>query len=645
MKTKITGERVLFCIALLLVAVTHLVLLDRLPRGLNVDEAGCAYDAYTLGHFGVDRWMKSWPLYLKNYGDGANILYTYLLVPVFLVAGTSVYAVRSVIAASAILMGIAGAASARILFGKERDRIAFLFLYAVLPVFVLTQRFGLESHLFMGMEALCLYLILRAVSSDKTSDYLLFGIFQGLTLYTYAISYMVVPVFLLFSLSYLILKKKAKFWKLIAAAVPIALLAAPLAVVQIINLFDLPELKLGVFTFTKLHEYRESELMVRGYLKTIWEGLRSTFLFDDLRYNSSPLFGNFYYISVPFLLIGLVHSFYCLIRSLRKTEKISLLSFPLFFWIAYTLVSGLMSTEPEYVNLTRMNGVLAALVVILYDGIRFVLGLIRQEKWKKAAAGFLAIAYGCFFLWFSVYYVSRYDEWAYPYKWLFYEPYDPQIMDYLDDPENGYADRTVHLPWNYMYYLWEAKPDPRELNLVQAEEGDRDIKQIGRYTMEGGVNLNEEYVIYKYGYTAENHALYRRLCFTPFETEHFVLYLDPLRRYSFFGKNAALESLRGGPVTVRESYISYTDDRAVFYGWVILPEDFGSEIRVTLTSDAGEKDLPIVSDVYDGGRVICFMQEIDPDDFFGSTEKSFAVYGYDAGVPVGEAVRAIEADL
>ena len=41
-----------------IIFLLHVVLLDKIPRGLNVDEVGSAYDAWSLGRFGVDRWMK-----------------------------------------------------------------------------------------------------------------------------------------------------------------------------------------------------------------------------------------------------------------------------------------------------------------------------------------------------------------------------------------------------------------------------------------------------------------------------------------------------------------------------------------------------------------------------------------------------------
>ena len=48
---------------------TRLFLLNEVLYGLHVDEAGMAYDAFSLANWGVDRYLNSYPVYLINYGD------------------------------------------------------------------------------------------------------------------------------------------------------------------------------------------------------------------------------------------------------------------------------------------------------------------------------------------------------------------------------------------------------------------------------------------------------------------------------------------------------------------------------------------------------------------------------------------------
>ncbi len=44
--------------------------LGEIPHGINIDEAGMAYDAFCLLHFRVDRSLNQLPVYFVNFGGG-----------------------------------------------------------------------------------------------------------------------------------------------------------------------------------------------------------------------------------------------------------------------------------------------------------------------------------------------------------------------------------------------------------------------------------------------------------------------------------------------------------------------------------------------------------------------------------------------
>jgi hypothetical protein len=628
MKNK--GLPFLYGVAIVLIFLLHVVLLDKIPRGLNVDEIGSAYDAWSLGHFGVDRWMKSWPLYLKNYGDGQNILYTYLLVPFLLFFPANYFTVRSVIVLSAIVMAIFGAGIIKLLYDDKKAQVAFLFLYAAMPAFTIMLRFGLESHLEMSVSIIALYYLIKAVKTRRISAFLLTGIFSGLVLYTYALSYISVPLFLFIALIYLIIKRNINFKEFMATAVPFVLLSLPLALVQIINLFDLPELVIGPFTFTKLRGYRSGELMLTGFFKKLWLAFKVTLFHDDLYYNSVPLFGNFYYISVPFILLGCGYSIYATVKSLKKEEKISLYAFPLFWGFASFVIAGFMSTASGYINLTRMNGNLSAVILFLFEGIYLVFTRIKKENLRKIFVYAVIEIYAFCLIIFTGFYFIKFDEKAYPYKWLFYEPYDEEIFSYLDDPENGLQDVNVHTPWNYMYYIWSAKVNPFEANMIQPEEGDRDIKEIGRFKMNTDVNLNEVFIYYKYGFTSETHNYFQNVLHEDFyETDNFITYLSPFRSSTFFGKDVMLGDTEYGSLNLERAYMGAVDgEMAPFYGWISVPEDV-PEVHVSVKILEGIIDCPVISDETEDERIICFMGSIPYESFYESDVRDFIVEGFD----------------
>ena len=94
MKKYINLKNILFWGLIIVFAVTRLWKLASLPYGLHVDEAAMAYDARCLAEHGYDRHLKSWPLYLSNFGTGQSSLYAFLCVPFIKIFGYSVFIIR-----------------------------------------------------------------------------------------------------------------------------------------------------------------------------------------------------------------------------------------------------------------------------------------------------------------------------------------------------------------------------------------------------------------------------------------------------------------------------------------------------------------------------------------------------------------------
>lgn len=59
-----------------------------------MDEAATAYSAWCLANYGVDRYLKSWPVYLLNFDGGQSIMYGYLLAGLFKLFGYHVFLIR-----------------------------------------------------------------------------------------------------------------------------------------------------------------------------------------------------------------------------------------------------------------------------------------------------------------------------------------------------------------------------------------------------------------------------------------------------------------------------------------------------------------------------------------------------------------------
>jgi len=235
------------------------------------------------------------------------------------------------------------------------------------------------------------------------------------------------------------------------------------------------------------------------------------------------------------------------------------------------------------------------------------------------------------------YYFNGYDAAAYPYKWLFFEEYDREALDYLENEENGYSDAHVYLPFVYTYYLWWTKADPFEAD-ISLEDPSKDPESIGRFSfMDQGHTLNSEYLFYRYGYSGPEIDLFRKWHFEEHDTGAYILFTDPFHNSEFFMPGYKLTDA----LTLDKSFITIVDGEKdmSFYGWITVPD--GAEYRVRLVTDNGTEEAEIIADNGEEGGSICFIISSVYEDFYQSGKQLFNVYA----VRDGEETLLVSCDM
>lgn len=449
-----------------LVSFTHLYKIREVPLGLHADEAGAAYDAFSIATYGVDRSLDSYPFYFTNYGDGQNALYIYIMAVLFRVFGISRLTIRIGMAAAAFIAAGFGFSYAVRSWRSRKAGIIFLYLYAILPIFIMTQRFGLESHLMLAAAMVSVYFAGRALETEKLHWFFLAGCALGATLYTYALAYIVVPLFVIFLFFYSLRLKKLKLSHVAALAVPLMVLAVPLILVQAVNIFQLPEFSIGPFTVTRLPRYRSDEVAVS--FSTILNNAKRLFcytlFYDNLRYNSLPEYGTMYYISIPFILLGTVRGIADTCRSFRSRSFHY--SVPVVAWWLGECMMGLLLVGNSTPNTTRMNGIFMPYLYFLVSGIITVWSRLKKLWQKKCFFLLTAVSYGVCFLHFINFYFTDYTEDMFP-LYLFYEPYEG-IREFKEENKDAsWIGRITCYPWNYVYYMLEFRINPWEMNIPE----------------------------------------------------------------------------------------------------------------------------------------------------------------------------------
>ena len=160
-----------FNIVLLIIGFlfTRLFLLNEVPYGLHVDEAGMAYDAYSLAHFGVDRYLNSFPVYLINFGAGQSALYAYSVAFLLRFFDYSIFIVRLPGVVLSTITFIIGYLTISEVLHSKKFGLLFAFLFTILPYYIMQSRFGLDCNLMMGMSSIVLYFVHKMIMVNGMS--------------------------------------------------------------------------------------------------------------------------------------------------------------------------------------------------------------------------------------------------------------------------------------------------------------------------------------------------------------------------------------------------------------------------------------------------------------------------------------------
>lgn len=481
----------------------HFFMLSQIPYGINVDEMGTGYDAWCIANYGVDRFLKSFPVYFINYCDGQSALYTYLCALLIkLGLPLSVLTIRIPIALFSFLTLFYGIKIICLKYGKSLNLIlVFTALYTVCPIFTTLHRMGFDCNLMLGLSTVFLYSLFSAIEKPSEKRYLISGFLAGLVLYTYALSYFILPIFLFGMLLYIIRIHKITWKQFFAFVIPLAILAFPLVLEQIVNMFDLSEIKLGFLTVTKMYRYRGEEFVLSSFFTNAVNVFKGVFFHDHLLFDTIPKYHTMYAFSVPFIFIGIAHHLRISFSSIRKREWNT--AFPIILWTFTELFMGCFLIEQPTRTYT-LNGVFITLLILLFDGIL----VTYQFLWKKsrklayAVLGTLIVAYTISFFSFATYYFTEYKEDTYLIQ-LFNNPLHEPLA-YLDSevPEKT-AEKTTYignLDQTYIYYLSATLTSPYDYNRLEIEDSQHLWEWTSAYknfnfNLPNTIDLNANYII------------------------------------------------------------------------------------------------------------------------------------------------------
>lgn len=423
-----------------LIFISRIYKFGTLPYAIGVDEAGAAYDAYCLANFGVDRYLNSFPLYLINFGGGQSALYAYINIFLIKLLGNSSILISRLPALLTFLMGIF--VSYKLVNKKQDNKTAMIlaFLITICPWHIMQSRYGLDCNLLGPLFMIDLFLLENA---KKNYQYILAGLSIGITLYTYSLSYLIIPMFLLVWIIYHLYTKTISIKQIIILGIPIFIFAIPLFYFLLVNFGIVQKTDFGIFTIPKLIEFRSNEIALKNIVNVGLDSIKTVFLSDN----------TLYYIDIPFFIIGIIKGIKTLVKTIKKKEySFTALMTLTFFTI---LITNLL----VYIVTTNKGNILY--IPILY----FVaIGIIELLRNKRVLWIILMIIYFILFASFEIYYYTSYALKA-------HSPYEDigitNVIQYIEntekDKENIYL-CTYRKSEPYMYIVLNNKISPYEFD-------------------------------------------------------------------------------------------------------------------------------------------------------------------------------------
>lgn len=322
---------------------------------------------------------------------------------------------------------------------------------AISPWHIMISRWALESNILPVFMLTSVYLLVKA--SDNKRFLPLSFFFFGVSLYAYAPSYLVIPLFLLCAGIYCIYFRVFTTKNITISGLVLGLTALPIFAFVLINTLKLPAFESSILSiprYTGAPRYTHMSSIFGGSFfqetaQFLGQSIKILFIdFNDFEtQNSAPNVGYIAKFSLPLILGGFLLCCWKVITG----KKFTPLAFILFWFFCSFLVSGTSSPA-----IHRMNTVVFPIIIFC------AYGLYELFNRSKAIAISFCILFGISS--YNFYHVYT-GEYARNISSFFFEGYAEAVGDayqHLAPGEKLYASDALNQP--YIATLFQLKYDP-----------------------------------------------------------------------------------------------------------------------------------------------------------------------------------------
>lgn len=447
--------------------------IGELPHILMADEAAIGYNAWCLANYGVDRYLNEMPIYASNFGGGQSPLYTYslvLLLKLFPKVRMTLRLVRLPSLFFSMLVVVCGAKMLHMLFQNKRITLAGTVLLTFCPYFIQSGRFGWDCNLMLGCSVLAITLLIRYLQKPTWSALLLCGGGFVLVLYSYAVSYIALPIFLVVIALYMLYTKKLSVGRMFVWASEIVVLSLPIILFVLCLLLKLPGFHLMGIHILPAAVDRMADVTTKT---TFWADflgcIKFTLTNDGNMQDAVEKYYTMYVLSIPFIVVGFVWALAELVKSF-KSRHFTYSAIFIFYALAVMIAAGWCGPAA----LHHANGVFVSYLYFCIVGIRQMLRFMH--RYRKAFVSVLCAGYVFWIAVFLRYYFTMYtytatlEDAGYPfYLYIFFRP-EQEALDFMAEAS---AEKNIYIEYGfeeYAYFYDPVSPYEKKSNEYGGEE-------------------------------------------------------------------------------------------------------------------------------------------------------------------------------
>ena len=276
------------------------------------------------------------------------------------------------------------------------------------------------------------------------------GILFGISLYTYAISYLIITLFLVISAIYLIIKKDIKISNLLCLFIPVIIFGIPLLLMLLIDKGIISnEIVNDYISIPKMWFYRGGEISLLN-IKYFFKDLASIFIGNYLVYNSISKYGTLYYVSIPICIFGFIILIYRIIK-----KDCDLLD--VFMFILFIIVFGVCLCIND-LNVNKSNAIYVCLVYFIVIFLEW----LYTKKYRILLSILLCI-YFVSFISLTNFYFNKYNS-VYNDVPFFEDNSIWDAIEYANEVRNDDGKLYLLVLQGYIYPLIKYDISPYEFN-------------------------------------------------------------------------------------------------------------------------------------------------------------------------------------